>query len=607
MKFHRRAPHDYVRFRGPRRHRCRLAPERLEARTVLDAGGWVPGLAGTASSTAPGPPAAYPGETLGPDTDPASFFGEGGSDRAQRLEVGDIRAGSPQLRKTPGDYDRDGKSDIAIYNGTIGRFFIATSTGKALTPQLGIVEDINVPVAGDYDGDGKSDFAIYDVNRFQFFIALSSGGVLSPRFGIPAHINVPVAGDFDGDGKTDIAIYDLSDSTFHVALSRGGGMSVPFGSSAHSNEPVAGDYDGDGRIDIAIYDRTAARFFIRESSGKGLAPLLGVPGDENVPVVGDFDGDGRTDVAIYDRSRRQFTIAESGGGELTPKFGRPDDTIVPVAGDYDGDGKADLAVYDVTARSFLVAASSGGPRWIPFGARGYRNVPLPASTLDPGLPSAVNPVPGRFPTPSLWLAHHDEHANKEVRGINTVVFFGDSITYGWGADAFGTNGQLWNTWMAPLGAVNYGIAGDLTENLLWRVQHGELAGHPRVVVVMIGTNNLGLGAAPADVAHGIAAVVSAIRADSPGTTVLLLSILPRPTVPSSLIAQVNAGISRLDDGAKTRFLDLTPAFSRPDGSPRMDLLKGTVHLNTAGYQVLTAWLYGPIKAALSRPTGMNPS
>ncbi len=88
-----------------------------------------------------------------------------------------------------------------------------------------------------------------------------------------------------------------------------------------------------------------------------------------------------------------------------------------------------------------------------------------------------------------WMQHHETllamtkaHA-KEIK----VVFLGDSITEGWG----GNGKSVWDKHYAPLGAYNYGIGGDTTQNVLWRIQNHELDGiNPKVLVLKIGKKKM---------------------------------------------------------------------------------------------------------------------
>ena len=134
---------------------------------------------------------------------------------------------------------------------------------------------------------------------------------------------------------------------------------------------------------------------------------------------------------------------------------------------------------------------------------------------------------------------------------------------------------------------------DLAQDLIWRVENGELAGHPKVAVVEIGTNNLGAGDSVADTVTAIAGVVDAIEAASPSTKVLLLGLLPRGASPAdplrAEVSAVNARLAGLADGGRVRYLDLGPAVTLPGGAIAPNFLApDDVHPDARGYRLLTA-------------------
>ena len=185
----------------------------------------------------------------------------------------------------------------------------------------------------------------------------------------------------------------------------------------------------------------------------------------------------------------------------------------------------------------------------------------------------------KWKTGGSWMEVHERYVKRAQQGNVNLVFFGDSITQWWpGADFKNRYGAL--------GAVDFGIGGDKTQNVLWRIQNGEMDGiTPRVAVVLIGTNNLG-SASSEKIAQGITIVVQAIRAKSPTTKVLLLGIFRRGWDGKQMagkIKEVNATIAKLDDGKMVRFLDLKDQMLEPDGSFSRDISKDSLHLKPAGY------------------------
>ncbi len=184
-----------------------------------------------------------------------------------------------------------------------------------------------------------------------------------------------------------------------------------------------------------------------------------------------------------------------------------------------------------------------------------------------------------------WKERHEAMLKRAKEGGVDLLFVGDSITEGWG------NNSVWQRTYVPQNAANIGIGGDTTENVLWRLENGEVDGlNPKVAVVLIGTNNFGLeGHAPDAVAKGVAAVVQTLRRKLPSTKIILLAIFPRDEKPTADIRKkiktVNEQIARLDDRKTVRFLDIGPKLSNPDGSLSKEVMPDFLHLSEKGYQI----------------------
>ena len=191
--------------------------------------------------------------------------------------------------------------------------------------------------------------------------------------------------------------------------------------------------------------------------------------------------------------------------------------------------------------------------------------------------------------PTAWQAQFQGQLERTKKGGANVVFIGDSITIGW-VDA---GKAEWAKRFEPLGAVDYGIGGDSTRQVLWRIGHGLLDGlAPKLVVLKIGTNNLyGDHNAGTDeeIARGVETVVKTVREKLPKTRVLLLGILPRQNeFFSSRIQRIDALLAKFDDGRTVRFLDLGAHFQKTPG--KGDVLPelfndDRLHLSPKGYEV----------------------
>jgi len=199
-------------------------------------------------------------------------------------------------------------------------------------------------------------------------------------------------------------------------------------------------------------------------------------------------------------------------------------------------------------------------------------------------------VPASRTSPTNWIARHEGFLAEARQGSFDVVFIGDSITDGWRS----RGREVWDKSYAPRHALNLGIGGDRTQHVLWRIQHGELDGlKPKVVVLMIGTNNTGKEKdgsprnSTAEVIEGVTTVVKAIRAKLPESKLLLLAVFPRGTVDApqrAQIKEINTAIAKLDDGKMIKFLDIGKVFLAEDGSIPKSIMPDLLHPNAEGYQ-----------------------
>ncbi|HTD32453.1 MAG TPA: GDSL-type esterase/lipase family protein [Candidatus Elarobacter sp.] len=242
----------------------------------------------------------------------------------------------------------------------------------------------------------------------------------------------------------------------------------------------------------------------------------------------------------------------------------------------------------------------------------------PAPSPSPSAAPSPYPSAAPFPSPSpaplagpwiavprpwgtqAWTAQHDAFVARARQGNVDVLFVGDSIT----AFFLSRAPDVWDREIAPLGnVVNFGIEGDRTQFVLWRVRNGELDGtNARVVVLMIGTNNLAT-ATPENVARGVSAIVDTIRAKLPNAVVVLNALLPRgaPDDPvRAKLADVNARIAGLADGVHVRWLDAGPGFLDADGTIPVTLMRDKLHPTPDGYAVWSAALR-PVLTELLAP------
>ena len=200
-----------------------------------------------------------------------------------------------------------------------------------------------------------------------------------------------------------------------------------------------------------------------------------------------------------------------------------------------------------------------------------------------------------------WKDRHEHCVRMTQYGQADVAFLGDSITQGWEDSGVG----VWDTEIAPYKAANFGFGGDRTDHVLWRLNNGELIGmHPKVVVLMIGTNNIGQGQTPEATADGVKAVVATLLDRLPRTRVLLLGIFPRgATTGDDLrmkVAKATDLFKSCADGRRVVFLDFGSRFLQPDGALPTTMFPDLLHPNAAGYEIWSQAIQPELNQMLSR-------
>jgi len=213
--------------------------------------------------------------------------------------------------------------------------------------------------------------------------------------------------------------------------------------------------------------------------------------------------------------------------------------------------------------------------------------PIGGTVTWPSPPLAADANPATTPQISMgWIPHFEQNLADSRKQPVDLVFDGDSITYGW----MGNGGiGLWKKRYAKLNAYDFGISGDTTSGCLWRVQNGQVAGlHPKLVVLLIGTNNMYSNSAD-QIAGGIKAIVAEYQKQCPEAKILLQGIFPRgesPTDPlRAKVKRVNQLISSLGDGKKVIFLDFGDKLLDEKGQYTQPNTADFLHPNGPGYQI----------------------
>lgn len=271
------------------------------------------------------------------------------------------------------DFDGDGKTDPTVRRST-NQGNYSTLTWYVLGSQIGFSAtnwgintslSADIPQAGDYDGDGKWDIAVwrYDVSSstaqpaYWYILRSSNNTFQSQQWDLT--FDTPMPQDYDGDGKADVAVYRnlyAENAVYWWILQSSDGRVRGDRYGIGGDEPVRGDFDGDGKADLAVAkpstftgDGTFTFYILQTTNGALKSATLGSRSSDVFIPPSDFDGDGKDDIALFSGRSAEFSngywkyIRSRDNQVVFYKFGFPTDGAVP--GDYDGDGTTDMAVY----------------------------------------------------------------------------------------------------------------------------------------------------------------------------------------------------------------------------------------------------------------------
>ena len=218
----------------------------------------------------------------------------------------------------------------------------------------------------------------------------------------------------------------------------------------------------------------------------------------------------------------------------------------------------------------------------------FNGADLPASSFrTDDFSSAVIPVSKT----GWWADRHKAKLARAKQGSVDLLFIGDSITHGWeNKKAKAT----WDKYYAHRKPYNIGYSGDRTENVLWRLNNGEIDNiSPKVAVIMIGTNNTDgvhfpVAHSGAKVAQGINEICQTLRTKLPNTKILILSTFPfgqKPNARRDVIDETNRIVSKLQDNKNIFFLDISQKFLNPDQTMEKEIMPDFLHPSAKGYQI----------------------
>ena len=256
---------------------------------------------------------------------------------------------------------------------------------------------------------------------------------------------------------------------------------------------------------------------------------------------------------------------------------------------------------------------------------------LPASAQG-SAPAGRGRGPAQAPVPA-WEAQartdqnsqiaHQQLLAKRTQGKIDVYFAGDSIVRRWGATDYPQFLENWKQNFWGWHAADFGWGADRTQNILWRLQNGELDGvHPKVIVLQAGTNNVGNqpgdDAKVDEISRGLKAIVDVMREKAPNATIIVTGIFPRGENVEVFrtISRINASVAKIADGKKIRYLDINDKLADANGV----LVEGVMnadrlHPALKGYQmwadalkpIFTELLGPPAATDLAPPPTGDPS
>ena len=290
-------------------------------------------------------------------------------------------AGSNPYAVAVGDLNQDGNLDLVVTNYSSNNVSILLGNGDG-TFQPAV--NYSLPCTplwvalGDFNGDGKLDLVVATCSAS---VLLGNGdGTFQPALNYPAGSSpsAVAVGDFNGDGKLDLAVTDYDNNDVGVLLGNGDGTFQPaldFGVGASPLSVVAGDFNGDGILDLAVTNSYGDDVSVLLGNGNGTFQSA-VNYDTGVGlwlVSGDFNGDGKLDLAVSDVSQQVGVLLGNGDGTFQPvvhySTGSSGGSLA--AGDFSGQGRLDIAV------------ASNGPSTVSL---------LLQSTLAPSTTSLIFPV-----------------------------------------------------------------------------------------------------------------------------------------------------------------------------------------------------------------------
>ena len=201
-----------------------------------------------------------------------------------------------------------------------------------------------------------------------------------------------------------------------------------------------------------------------------------------------------------------------------------------------------------------------------------------------------------------FVARHNENKEVAKAGDIDLLFMGDSITDWWRSERENYAGKpVFDRYFGNMKVANFGIAGDTTQGVLYRLQNGEGEDFsPKAIMLMIGTNNTRANTGP-EIAEGVGAIVLEMQQRFPRAKILLLAVFPRSTPADPVrekIAEINQIIAKLHDGKNIFYMDIGNIFLDQNGVIPVEIMSDGLHPTTKGYELWAEAVKDPLAQLL---------
>jgi FG-GAP-like repeat/FG-GAP repeat len=353
-----------------------------------------------------------------------------------------FRAGGYPLSVAVGDFNGDGRQDLAVANSATDDVSILLGDGAggfSSSTNVGVGNEPYSVAVGDFNGDGRQDLAVANDFSNNVSVVLGDGAghfTAAINFGTGTLSTAVAVGDFNGDGKQDLAVSNYGTNNVSILSGDGTGRfsaAVNFGAGSGPFSVEVGDFNGDSKQDLAVPNGISNNVSILLGNGDGTfsAPTNFAVGSNPLSVaVGDFNGDGKQDLAVPNyQSDTVSILLGDGAGNFSATISLPGASgpAFVAVGDFNGDAKQDLAVasHDSSNVSIFLRACGTTPTPTPTPTATASPNPTatptttPTPTVTPTPTATQTPAPTATPTTTPGLITLSARGYK-VHGVNTV-------------------------------------------------------------------------------------------------------------------------------------------------------------------------------------------